>query len=92
MQRWIKQLNNHELNFLRQIIEADFKLKNYQANTGTSYFVAKRQLANLQTKIAKYSAEESEFKQYLDYLVFQNAVAPSIAEVIYKKHLQELHE
>ncbi|GEA95352.1 hypothetical protein WVI01_12750 [Weissella viridescens] len=91
MERWIRYLSEQELQLIREFIEVDFKINHYQKKSGESYFVAKKKLNLIRQKIAT-SQNKAEFKEYLDFLVYEKVIRPSIAEVIYKKHLAEIGE
>jgi len=88
---WIKTLDKSDLCLLEALITADFKINQCAQITGESYFLIKKRLDNLKNHI-KQQSTKSELKEYLDFLVDQNALITSIAEVIYKKHLDELGE
>lgn len=89
MEKWINTLNDEDLIFIRKIIESNFKLKSYQEQTGESYFATKKKIDDIRERVDQGN-RKSEFKEYLDFLVYEDALMSSIAEVIYKKHLREI--
>lgn len=91
MVTWIKNLDESDVRFLEALVTSDFKLNQCAQLTGESYFLIKKRLSHLKQRIREHKTK-SEFKAYLDFLVDQNALITSIAEVIYKKHLEELGE
>ncbi|MDR3189921.1 MAG: hypothetical protein LBT80_01800 [Lactobacillaceae bacterium] len=72
------------------MFEADCKLSKHAKLTGESYFVAKKKMNALKSKVGKINAK-SEFKCYIDYLVEAEILLPVIAESIIEKHRQEMN-
>lgn len=89
---WYKNLTKEELSLIEELIEADFKILKVSETKGKSYFILKKELSRLKKKIIKYTEHTTDFKIYLDYLVEQDILAPSIALIIYEKHKKELME
>lgn len=83
---WVDLLTDYELDLLKKLILADYKINNLSEITSRSYMFLKKELTEIRTKIKDNVKNDSDFKGYLDFLVKQDIIIPSIANVIYQKH------
>ncbi|MGR6342618.1 hypothetical protein [Priestia megaterium] len=83
---WISLLTDYELDLLKKLILSDYKIKNLSKLTQHSYMFLKKELTEIRYKVKKDAKNSSDFKDYLDFLVKQDILIPTIAEVIYQKH------
>lgn len=81
-----------EIDFILNFLKCEGKISKLAIH-GYSYVKAKQMLALINKKIEDQDISKKEkFKNYLDYLVYQDIIYPEIAKVIYKKHKEELNE
>nr|BAL44212.1 hypothetical protein [Weissella hellenica] len=83
---WFTKLNEQESLLIRDLIASDFKINKLSKTADISYFVLKKKLNKIKEKVSLEETRSSEFKSYLDFLVSEDILLPSIASVIYTKY------
>lgn len=86
---WFTKLNEQEAILIRDLIISDFKINKLSKSAGISYFVLKKRLNIIKEKVVIEETRSSEFKSYLDFLVSENILLPSIASVLYTKYKED---
>ena len=86
---WFTKLNEQESILIRDLITSDFKINKLSKSADISYFVLKKRLNIIKEKVALEETRSSEFKSYLDFLVSEDILLPSIASVLYTKYKEE---
>lgn len=86
---WFTKLNEQEAILIRDLITSDFKINKLSKSAGISYFVLKKRLNIIKEKVVIEETRSSEFKSYLDFLVSENILLPSIASVLYTKYKED---
>lgn len=92
MKKWYETLTEEELQFIKQMVNVDFKLSTLSVKTGLSYFLLRKRIQKIKKKLNSNMKQKSEFKEYLEFLVDEDILTSSIAEVLYSKHKKQLEE
>lgn len=92
MKKWYETLTEEELQFIKQMVNVDFKLSKLSVKTGLLYFLLRKRIQKIKKKLNSNMKQKSEFKEYLEFLVDEDILTSLIAEVLYSKHKKQLEE
>lgn len=90
---WFQSLSPDSQKFIKQFLLADGKFKILESQTGFSYNALRTKLTDVICEISTIEArQQNTFKPYLNFLVKEEILRPSIAEAIYQKYKENMED